>query len=319
MIDAQNRRIGKKVNGTLVQGFVYANQLKPVAELDGNGNVVATFVYADRANVPSYIFKGGNVYRVIADHLGSPRLVIDTQSGAVAQRMDYDEWGNVVNDTNPGFQPFGFAGGIYDRDTGLTRFGARDYDPIAGRWTKKDSVRFRAMQTNIYLYSFGDPVNFVDPSGLLSMNLFSPGDPLYWTAPNVPDPPGFFTIGAHGWPAGIVDQNGEQMTAEDLADWLNNPSSGSGYTPGQPIRIYACEAAQGDNSFDEQLAKLMHTLVEGADELGHVWDHGSFFGDVSNDGSFDIHAGTDGPYALRPFRIFDYGPAPIFQGDGTEF
>jgi hypothetical protein len=30
------------------------------------------------------------------------------------------------NDTAPGLQPFGFAGGLYDSDTGLVRFGARD-------------------------------------------------------------------------------------------------------------------------------------------------------------------------------------------------
>lgn len=38
---------------------------------------------------------------------------------AVVQRPDYDEFGRVVLDTNPGFQPFGFAGGLYDSDTGL--------------------------------------------------------------------------------------------------------------------------------------------------------------------------------------------------------
>jgi len=35
--------------------------------------------------------------------------------------------------TSTGFQPFGFAGGLYDRDTNLVRFGARDYDPETGR------------------------------------------------------------------------------------------------------------------------------------------------------------------------------------------
>ena len=50
--DGRNRRIGKQVNGTLVQGFLYQDQLNPVAELDGSGNVVATFVYGSRANVP---------------------------------------------------------------------------------------------------------------------------------------------------------------------------------------------------------------------------------------------------------------------------
>jgi hypothetical protein len=42
----------------------------------------------------------------------------------------YDEFGRVLSNTNPGFQPFGFAGGIYEVDTGLVRFGARDYDAV---------------------------------------------------------------------------------------------------------------------------------------------------------------------------------------------
>jgi uncharacterized protein RhaS with RHS repeats len=109
-------------------GFLYENQLSPITELDGAGNVVSRFLYASRGNVPDYMVRGGNTYRIITDHLGSPRLVIDAATGAVAQRMDYDEFGNVIMDSNPGFQPFGFAGGLYDRDTRLVRFGARDYD-----------------------------------------------------------------------------------------------------------------------------------------------------------------------------------------------
>jgi len=64
--------------------------------------------------------------------------VINVQTGDIIQRMDYDEFGNVITDTNPGLQPFEFAGGIDDRDTGLVSFGARDYDPETGRCTAKD-------------------------------------------------------------------------------------------------------------------------------------------------------------------------------------
>jgi RHS repeat-associated protein len=165
-IDGQNRRIGKQVNGTLVQGFLYQDQLRPLAELDGAGNVVARFVYADQATVPAYMVKGGRTYRILADHLGSPRLVVDTVDGTVAQRLDYDAFGTVLLDTNPGFQPFGFAGGLYDRDTGLVRFGARDYDPRVGRWTTKDPILFEGGDTNLYGYVISDPINLIDPSGL---------------------------------------------------------------------------------------------------------------------------------------------------------
>jgi len=166
VVDGRNRRIGKKVNGILVQGFLYKDQLNPVAELDGSGNVVSRFVYGSKGNVPDYMVKGGVTYRIISDHLGSPRLVVNTSDGSIAQRMDYDDWGNVTQDTNPGLQPFGFAGGIYDRDTGLTRFGARDYDPETGRWTAKDPIKFDGGDTNLYGYVLGDPVNFLDPNGL---------------------------------------------------------------------------------------------------------------------------------------------------------
>ncbi len=132
VIDGQNRRIGKKINGTLVQGFLYQNQLNPVAELDGTGAVVSRFVYASKGNVPDYLVKGSETYRIISDHLGSPRLIVNTTTGAVVQRMDYDEFGQVITDTNPGFQPFGFAGGLYDRDTKLVRFGARDHGLVSG-------------------------------------------------------------------------------------------------------------------------------------------------------------------------------------------
>ena len=48
VIDGLNRRIGKKVNGALVQGLLYKDSLNPVAELDGAGNVVSRFVYASK-------------------------------------------------------------------------------------------------------------------------------------------------------------------------------------------------------------------------------------------------------------------------------
>ncbi len=173
IIDGRNRRVGKKVNNVLRQGFLYKDQLNPVAELDGAGNVIARFVYADKANVPAYMIKGSNTYRIISDHLGSPRLVVNVADGTVQQRMDYDVWGNVTNDTNPGFQPFGFAGGLYDIDTKLVRYGARDYDPYAGRWTSKDPILFAGGDTNLYGYSINDPVNFIDQNGKLAFNLAS--------------------------------------------------------------------------------------------------------------------------------------------------
>ncbi len=170
VIDGRNRRVGKKVNGTLVQGFLYQGSLKPIAELDGEGNVVARFVYGSKGNVPDYLVKEGKTYRIISDHLGSPRLVVDLGSGDVAQKMEYDAFGNVVLDTQPGFQPFGFAGGIYDLDTQLVRFGARDYDAESGRWTSKDPIGFEGGDSNLFGYVLDAPVNLMDINGFIPID-----------------------------------------------------------------------------------------------------------------------------------------------------
>ena len=165
IIDAENNRVGKLVNGTLVSGFLYdGNAL--VAQLDSNNQIVSQFIYGSGGNSPDYMVTGGVSYRIFSDHRGSPRLVVDSTSGQIVERIDYDEFGNVISDTNPGFQPFGFAGGLYDQDTQLLRFGARDFDPATGRWTAKDPVRFVGGDSNLYGYVLNDPVNMIDPQGL---------------------------------------------------------------------------------------------------------------------------------------------------------
>jgi RHS repeat-associated protein len=58
------------------------------------------------------------------------------------------------------------SGVLYDRDTGLTRFGARDYDARAGVWTAKDPIGFAGRDVNLSRFVASDPVNQVDPSGL---------------------------------------------------------------------------------------------------------------------------------------------------------
>jgi len=213
IIDGLDRRIGKKVNGSLQQGFLYGDQLNPVAELDGSNNMVSQFVYGTKVNVPDYMIKGGITYKIITDQLGSPRLVVNADTGDIAQQLDYDEFGIITEDSNPGFQPFGFAGGLVDNETGLTRFGARDYDAHAGRWTSKDPIRFAGGDSNIYGYVFSDPVNFIDPNGKWSVSIkfFVGGRGFSFTWGQGVDKKSFFIakVGVGAGRSISVDPNGE--------------------------------------------------------------------------------------------------------------
>jgi len=127
---------------------------------------VAQFVYGSRDNVPDVVLRDGKIFRIIVDQLGSPRAAINVNNPNDAPfQVTYDPFGNLVSSTNPGWMPFGFAGGLYDPDTGLVRFGARDYQPGSGRWIEKDPIGFRGGSTNLYEYAHNDTINARDPSG----------------------------------------------------------------------------------------------------------------------------------------------------------
>ena len=57
---------------------------------------------------------------------------------------------------------------MYDTQTKLVRFEARDYDSETGRWTSKDPIGFVSQSTNHYVYASSDPINIVDPNGLIN-------------------------------------------------------------------------------------------------------------------------------------------------------
>jgi RHS repeat-associated protein len=101
--------------------------------------------------------------------LGSPRAISD-ENGNVIKAIAYDSYGSVISDSNPAFTiPFGFAGGLQDSDTRLIRFGFRDYDPQAGRWTARDPIGFHG-GLNHYAYAENAPTSRIDLNGLKTVD-----------------------------------------------------------------------------------------------------------------------------------------------------
>jgi RHS repeat-associated protein len=52
-----------------------------------------------------------------------------------------------------------------DHESGLVRFGVRDFDPVTGRWLAVDSIQFGGGQANLYTYADNEPVNRIDLGG----------------------------------------------------------------------------------------------------------------------------------------------------------
>jgi RHS repeat-associated protein len=169
--DPYGRRIAKIVDGSLKEKYLWQGMTRLLAVYDGNDMLLMRFEYAD-GRMPYAVEKGGEAYYLAYDQVGSLRVVADA-AGNVKKRIDYDSFGNVILDTAPTFTvPFGFGGGLQDQDTGLVRFGFRDYDPDVGRWTAKDPIFFKGGDADLYSYVLNDPINRVDPPGLYVKHLF---------------------------------------------------------------------------------------------------------------------------------------------------
>ncbi len=183
--DGLGRRIRKMEGSTFKYHYFYEDGERIAAHVNNSGVIQKEYVYGEHVNSADYIIVGAIKYRIIKDHLGSPRLVVNTTDGTVSQRMDYNDLGKVTSDTNQGFQHFGFAGGIYDGQSKLVKFGAREYDAETGRWTSKDPILFDGGDTNLYGYVLQDPVNLIDPDGLFPKNIDEAGECLHANFKNV--------------------------------------------------------------------------------------------------------------------------------------
>ncbi|MER5641085.1 RHS repeat-associated core domain-containing protein [Kitasatospora sp. NPDC002227] len=114
---------------------------------------------------------GGSLVYQVADPHGTNSVQITTDAAQTVTRRPTDPFGNLRG-TRPGAGVWsgdkGFVGGTSDDATGLTNLGAREYDPVHGRFLNPDALLDAAdpQQWNGYAYGNNNPVNLSDPSGL---------------------------------------------------------------------------------------------------------------------------------------------------------
>jgi RHS repeat-associated protein len=143
-----------------------------------------------------YTFNGGTVAQrtaagvvwLASDHHGTDQLAVNASTQAVTQRR-FKPYGDARGGTPTWVNDKGFVHGTADA-TGLTHLGAREYDPVTGRFISADAVVKPSdpQQINGYSYAGNNPVTSSDPTGLMHPKDDDGGAPLI-------TPPGSTLVG----------------------------------------------------------------------------------------------------------------------------
>jgi RHS repeat-associated protein len=148
----------KRTVGATVTVFVYDEGGMLLGQYTGTAVPVQQYVWMDTMPV-GVIGSNNTLHYVEADHLGTPRAVIDA-TRQTAPNADPDADGTAFN------LDLRMPGQRYDQASGLYYNYFRDYDPATGRYTQVDPIGL-AGGISTFGYVGGDPMSFSDPAGLM--------------------------------------------------------------------------------------------------------------------------------------------------------
>jgi RHS repeat-associated protein len=163
--DPFGRRI-KKVTSTTTSIFAYDGD-NLIEETNSSGAVVARYAETQNIDEPVAMLRSGATSYFHADGLGSV-TTLSNAAGSIANTYTYDSFGKLTASTGSLVNPFQYTARESDIETGLYYYRARYYDPTAGRFLGEDPIGLGG-GPNFYNYALGDPTNFSDPTGLLSV------------------------------------------------------------------------------------------------------------------------------------------------------
>jgi RHS repeat-associated protein len=169
--DGRGRRVlveEKDAQGTVtsVRRYVWADGPQPAEERDGANTVLRRF-YPEGEQAPGAVGPLGRLFYA-KDHLGSVREVTDA-AGVLRARYDYGFWGNRTRLSGDVETAVGYTGHHHHGKSGLVLTWYRAYDPDTGRWLSRDPIGEDG-GLNLYGYALNNPINLLDPYGLVNWN-----------------------------------------------------------------------------------------------------------------------------------------------------
>ncbi len=143
--------------------FLYDGQ-QVVGEYNTSGGLLRRYVPGLGLDNVVTAYEGAGYDRrwLLADERQSVVSITDGAGAAIAINT-YDEYG-VPGSGNAG--RFGYTGQMWLPEAQLYHYRARAYAPTLARFMQADPIGYAA-GANIYAYVGADPMNWVDPSGLL--------------------------------------------------------------------------------------------------------------------------------------------------------
>jgi len=268
--DAKNRLVKMVYSDSTSSEFAYdgLDRRVQIVEKNSGGSVTTTrkFVWdglriVEQRNVGNAVVRnyyalgyrdvsGSANYYYTKEHLGSIREIV-SGSGTLAARYDYDLYGKATKVAGSGDSDMLYTGHYYHVASGLFFAPYRAYDPELGRWISRDPLE-EVGGINLYQYVSNNPVNAVDPSGLVDINkLNNPDDAGLRTAYDRVNPSDVITYANHG----------SDFLKEDYQKLLDEIKNLDKYKKSKiPIRLYICNAPD-----DPEVAKRAKQL---ADDLG---------------------------------------------------
>lgn len=164
-------RAGDQPPDTVKIHFAYDEAGQLLGEYDVKGNPIQETLWF--GGMPVAVTRNNQTYFIHADHLGTPRAIIDN-TNTVVWRWDSDPFGTTPPTEDPDgngvafkYNPR-FPGQYFDQETGLHYNYFRTYDPKTGRYFETDPIGLSG-GLNLFSYASGSPVSAADPFGLVAL------------------------------------------------------------------------------------------------------------------------------------------------------
>jgi RHS repeat-associated protein len=261
--------------------FAYDEAGHLIGEYDQNGNLIQEHIWL--GNRPLAVATPNAIDYVTTDQINTPREITD-QNKALVWSWSSDPFGNGEPNDNPsGLGLFTYnlrAPGQYaDAETGHNYNYFRDYDPTTGRYIESDPIGLKGGVNN-YSYVLGNSLRYIDPLGLVTINLLPVSDPQHEYVKNIVTPDDEISVAMHGSPNYVFDPNRLPMSLDVLMDMIRKTDKWKHGV--RKIRLYSCMTGfpsliHGQSDVAQQLANGLNGTVVAPD----AWIYVNYLGDYN--------------------------------------